>query len=405
MASEDKIKECSFCGKTKEQSKKLIVGESAGICNECVAFCQELLGQDIEEFVKTDIDLDPMKIKEHLDLHVIGQQEAKKMISVAVANHYKRINNTRNTPLEINKANVLLLGPTGCGKTMLAKSIAKYLDVPFAVADATSLTEAGYVGDDAETMISRLLHAADGDIKLAERGIIFIDEVDKITRKSESTSITRDVSGEGVQQALLKIIEGTICRVNLTGNRKHPSGETVDVDTSNILFVAGGAFVGLDKIVQRRKSNNSIGFGSNIKKDISLQALKEVNADDLNKYGLIPELVGRFTNTVALEELELKDLQYVLSKIENNLIEQYTYLFKLDKVDLELTQDAIETIAKRTQTLKTGARGLHTELERALMPHMYNVQNYRQQGIKRVILDSNQVNKPTILTKETNGKI
>jgi ATP-dependent Clp protease ATP-binding subunit ClpX len=288
---------------------------------------------------------------------------------------------------------------------MLAKTVAKYLDVPFAIGDATSLTESGYVGDDVETLISRLLNNAKGDIRKAERGIIFIDEVDKISRKSESTSISRDVSGEGVQQALLKLIEGTKCRVNLTGNRKHPSGETVDVDTSNILFVAGGAFVGLDKIVQRRKSSNSIGFGSNIKKEISIQALKEVTPDDLNKFGLIPELVGRFTNTVALEELELKDLQYVLSKIENNLIDQYTYLFKLDKVDLELTQDAIETIAKRTQTLKTGARGLHTELERALMPHMYNVQKYRQQGIKRVILDSNQVNKPTILTKETNGKI
>ena len=401
--SDSAITECSFCSKQKEQVKKLIVGESSAICSECVDFCQQLLTEDQETYERPEIDLDPIHIKEFLDKHVIGQEDAKRMISVAVANHYKRIGN--KSTLDLAKANVLLLGPTGCGKTMLAKTVAKYLDVPFAIGDATSLTESGYVGDDVETLISRLLNNAKGDVRKAERGIIFIDEVDKISRKSESTSISRDVSGEGVQQALLKLIEGTTCRVNLTGNRKHPNDETVDVNTANILFVAGGAFVGLDKIVQRRKSNNSIGFGSNIKKEISLQALKEVNPDDLNKFGLIPELVGRFTNTVALEELELKDLQYVLSKIENNLIDQYTYLFKLDKVDLELTQDAIETIAKRTQTLKTGARGLHTELERALMPHMYNVQKYRQQGIKRVILDSNQVNKPTILTKETNGKI
>ena len=395
--------ECNFCGKQKEQVKKLIVGDTSAICSECVEFCQQLLVEDQETFAKPDIDLNPINIKEFLDKHVIGQSDAKRMIAVAVANHYKRVGN--KSTLDLAKANVLLLGPTGCGKTMLAKTVAKYLDVPFAIGDATSLTESGYVGDDVETLISRLLNNAKGDVRKAQRGIIFIDEVDKISRKSESTSISRDVSGEGVQQALLKLIEGTTCRVNLTGNRKHPSGETVDVDTSNILFIAGGAFVGLDKIVQRRKSSNSIGFGSNIKKEISIQALKEVTPDDLNKYGLIPELVGRFTNTVALEQLELKDLEFVLSKVENNLIAQYQYLFKLDKVDLELTQDAIETIAKRTQTLKTGARGLHTELERALMPHMYNVQNYRQQGIKSVILDSNQVNTPTMLTKEKNGKI
>ena len=401
MASEDKIKECSFCGKTKEQSKKLIVGESAGICNECVAFCQELLGQDIEEFIKTDIDLDPMKIKEHLDLHVIGQQEAKKMISVAVANHYKRINNTRNTPLEINKANVLLLGPTGCGKTMLAKSIAKYLDVPFAVADATSLTEAGYVGDDAETMISRLLHAADGDIKLAERGIIFIDEVDKITRKSESTSITRDVSGEGVQQALLKIIEGTICRVNLTGNRKNPSGDMAEVDTSNILFIAGGAFVDLDKLIKGRIKNTGMGFGSELKDDNNID-LNLVGPQDLLKYGLIPELVGRFTNVVALTELDEDQLVKVASGVKNNLVEQYKYLFSLDNVELDIRQDAIREIAQRTQTLKTGARGIHTELERTLLPHMYNISAYKKQGIKTVVIDKQQVNKPQPLVNQEN---
>jgi ATP-dependent Clp protease ATP-binding subunit ClpX len=398
MAVDEKIKECSFCGKTKEQAKKLIVGESAGICNECVTFCGELLGQDLEEFIKTELDLNPIKIKEHLDKHVIGQDNAKVMISVAVANHYKRID--KQSPIEIDKANVLLLGPTGCGKTMLAKSIAKYLDVPFAIADATSLTEAGYVGDDAETMISRLLHAAGGDIKKAERGIVFIDEIDKITRKSESTSITRDVSGEGVQQALLKIIEGTICRVNLTGNRKHPSGDVAEVDTSNILFIAGGAFVGLDTLVKNRISNTGIGFGSTLTDNKEETDLNEVSPPDLLKYGLIPELVGRFTNVVALKELTEDQLVKIMTDVKNNLVAQYKYLFSLDDVKLDIKQDAVRAIAQRTQTLKTGARGLHTELERTLLPHMYNISLYKEQGIKTVMIDEQQVNKPKLLTKE-----
>ena len=398
MAVDEKIKECSFCGKTKEQAKKLIVGESAGICNECVTFCGELLGQDLEEFIKTELDLNPIKIKEHLDKHVIGQDNAKVMISVAVANHYKRID--KQSPIEIDKANVLLLGPTGCGKTMLAKSIAKYLDVPFAIADATSLTEAGYVGDDAETMISRLLHAAGGDIKKAERGIVFIDEIDKITRKSESTSITRDVSGEGVQQALLKIIEGTICRVNLTGNRKHPSGDVAEVDTSNILFIADGAFVGLDTLVKNRISNTGIGFGSTLTDNKEETDLNEVSPPDLLKYGLIPELVGRFTNVVALKELTEDQLVKIMTDVKNNLVAQYKYLFSLDDVKLDIKQDAVRAIAQRTQTLKTGARGLHTELERTLLPHMYNISLYKEQGIKTVMIDEQQVNKPKLLTKE-----
>ena len=398
MAVDEKIKQCSFCGKTKEQAKKLIVGDTAGICNECVTFCGELLGQDLEEFIKTELDLNPIKIKEHLDKHVIGQDNAKVMISVAVANHYKRID--KQSPIEIDKANVLLLGPTGCGKTMLAKSIAKYLDVPFAIADATSLTEAGYVGDDAETMISRLLHAAGGDIKKAERGIVFIDEIDKITRKSESTSITRDVSGEGVRQALLKIIEGTICRVNLTGNRKHPSGDVAEVDTSNILFIAGGAFVGLDTLVRNRISNTGIGFGSTLTDNKEETDLNEVSPPDLLKYGLIPELVGRFTNVVALKELTEDQLVKIMTDVKNNLVAQYKYLFSLDDVKLDIKQDAVRTIAQRTQTLKTGARGLHTELERTLLPHMYNISLYKEQGIKTVMIDEQQVNKPQLLIKE-----
>ena len=395
--------ECSFCSKQKDQVKKLIVGDTSAICSECVDFCQQLLVDDQETYERPEIDLNPISIKEFLDKYIIGQEDAKKVVSVAVANHYKRIGN--KSTLDLAKANVLLIGPTGCGKTMIAKTVARYLDVPFAIGDATSLTESGYVGDDVETLISRLLNNAKGDIRKAERGIVFIDEVDKIARKSESTSITRDVSGEGVQQALLKLVEGTKCRVNLTGNRKHPSGEVAEIDTSNILFVVGGAFVGLEKIVQRRTANNAIGFGSNINKELTTQAFKDVTPDDLNKYGLIPELIGRFTNTVALTELSTNDLVHVLSGVENNLVEQYQYLFNLDNVKLDVTKDAIQSIALRTQELKTGARGLHTELERTLMPHMYNVQNYRQQGIKSVIIDSNQVNIPTILTKEKDGKV
>lgn len=398
--AEDKAsnsQECSFCGKQKLQVKKLIVGDTSAICSECVDFCQQLLVEDQETYERPEIDLNPVSIKEFLDKYIIGQDDAKRVISVAVANHYKRIGN--KSTLDLAKANVLLIGPTGCGKTMIAKTVAKYLDVPFAIGDATSLTESGYVGDDVETLISRLLNNAKGDIRKAERGIIFIDEIDKISRKSESTSISRDVSGEGVQQALLKLVEGTKCRVNLTGNRKHPSGEVAEVDTSNILFICGGAFDGLEKIIQRRTANNAIGFGSNISKELTTKVFKEVSPDDLNKYGLIPELIGRFTNTVALEELTINDLKHVLSGVENNLVEQYKYLFGLDKLTLDITADAVEAIVKRTQTLKTGARGLHTELERALMPHMYNVQNYRQQGIKSVTIDSAQVNKPTTLTK------
>jgi len=402
----EEFADCSFCGKQKEQVKKLIVGDTSAICSECVDFCQQLLVEDQSTYERPEIDLNPVKIKEFLDKFIIGQTDAKKVIAVAVANHYKRVGN--KSTLDLAKANVLLIGPTGCGKTMLAKTVAKYLDVPFAIGDATSLTESGYVGDDVETLISRLLNNAKGDIEKAQRGIIFIDEIDKISRKSESTSITRDVSGEGVQQALLKLVEGTKCRVNLTGNRKHPSGDIAEVDTSNILFLVGGAFDGLEKIIQRRTANNSIGFGGNLNNKLTTAVFKEVTPDDLNKYGLIPELIGRFTNTVALEELSTQDLIHVLSKVDNNLIEQYRYLFKLDDIKLDVTKDAVEAIAKRTQALKTGARGLHTELERTLMPHMYNVQNYRQSGIKDVTIDTTQVNKPAMLTitnKELNGKV
>ena len=347
------------------------------------------------EISKTDVDLNPVSIKKHLDRYIQGQTDAKTAIAVAVANHYKRINN--KSDVNIAKANVLLIGPTGSGKTMIAKTIAKYLDVPFAIGDATSLTESGYVGDDVETLISRLLSSADGDFNKAQRGIVFIDEIDKISRKSESSSITRDVSGEGVQQALLKLIEGTNSRVNLTGNRKHPSGEVQEVDTTDILFICGGAFTGLDKIVEARVYKNSIGFNSEISERNTEKLLQQVNPDDLTRYGLIPELIGRLTTSVTLNELGRTDLIQILSKVENNLIQQYEQLFNIDGVRLAVTKDAIEAIVDRTMTLKTGARGLHTELERVLMCHMYNIHNYVQAGIKDVNIDKHQVNKPSIL--------
>jgi len=393
---ESNFDHCHFCGKGKDEVKKLIVGEESAICDECITFCQTLLVDDKNaEISKTDVDLNPVSIKKHLDRYIQGQTDAKTTIAVAVANHYKRINN--KSDVNITKANVLLIGPTGSGKTMIAKTIAKYLDVPFAIGDATSLTESGYVGDDVETLISRLLSSANGDFNKAQRGIVFIDEIDKISRKSESSSITRDVSGEGVQQALLKLIEGTNSRVNLTGNRKHPSGEVQEVDTTDILFICGGAFNGLDKIVEARVYKNSIGFNSEISERNTEKLLQQVNPDDLTRYGLIPELIGRLTTSVTLNELGRTDLIQILSKVENNLIQQYEQLFNIDGVRLAVTKDAIEAIVDRTLMLKTGARGLHTELERVLMCHMYNIHNYAQAGIKDVNIDKHQVNKPSIL--------
>lgn len=401
MKSNDTIDTCSFCGKHKDSVAKLIVGVEVAICNECVELCETLLTD--EHLPKpTDITtLDPEEIKNHLDQYVIGQDRAKQVLAVAVVNHYKRISNL-NSETEIEKCNILMLGPTGSGKTLLARSVARYLDVPFVIADATSLTEAGYVGDDVESLISRLYASAGGDVAKTQRGIVFIDEIDKISRRSESQSITRDVSGEGVQQALLKLVEGTKCRVTPTGNRKHPSGDMVEIDTKDILFIAGGAFVGLDAVVKNRVRGTSIGFGAKVKDD-TVTHLDQVTPEDLIKFGMIPEFVGRFPSWVALNELNKEDLIRILLDVKHSYIAQYSWLFEQDKVELEFSAEALEMIADRTIANKTGARGLHSELERVLLPHMFYLARYRKQGISHVFIDADQVNTPTEL-REANGK-
>lgn len=397
MAEDKHINHCSFCGSSKETVKKLIVGDNVAICSDCVSLCEELIQDDssVNKEV-TEPDYYPESIKTYLDEHIIGQDDAKMVLSVAISNHYKRINNPPKN-LEIQKGNVLIVGPTGSGKTLLAKTAAKYLKVPFVVADATSLTEAGYVGDDVESMISMLLNAAGGDKNLAERGIVFIDEIDKIARKGESTSITRDVSGEGVQQALLKLVEGTICRVPAQGGRKHPGGDMLEIDTKNILFVAGGAFVGLKDVVLKRKDGSGIGFNAAVK-DTKLEgSLKEVTPDDLTKFGMIPEFIGRFTTTVSIDELNKEQLIQILTDVKNNYISQYTYLFSIDEIDLVFATEALEQIAENTLSLKTGARGLHTEIERVLMPHMYNTKKYKENNIKTINISKEQVINPTAI--------
>jgi ATP-dependent Clp protease ATP-binding subunit ClpX len=391
MKSNESIYNCSFCGKHKDVVTKLIVGENVAICNECVDLCQNLLiDTPAEVKAASTPSLDPRKIREHLDQYVIGQDQAKILLSVAIANHYKRIDN-QDPEHEIEKANILMLGPTGSGKTLLARTVARYLDVPFVIADATSLTEAGYVGDDVESLIGRLFAAAGGDIDKTQRGIVFVDEIDKISRKSESASITRDVSGEGVQQALLKLVEGTKCRITPTGGRKHPSGETVEIDTTNILFIAGGAFVGMENIVKSRVKGTSIGFGADVRTNEKTQ-LSQTTPDDLVRFGLIPEFVGRFPAWVALQELDKADLVRILQEVKHNYVSQYQWLFKQDDVDLEFTKDSLDLIAERTIKNKTGA--LHSELERVLLPHMYNLARYRSDGIKHVDIDQALVNSP-----------
>jgi ATP-dependent Clp protease ATP-binding subunit ClpX len=393
MKQNDTIDTCSFCNKHKDAVAKLIVGVEVAICNECVDLCESLLKDDTPVIkTATQPTLDPVMIKSHLDQYVIGQDAAKRVLAVAIANHYKRINNPdKNT--EIEKVNILMLGPTGSGKTLLAKSVARYLDVPFVIADATSLTEAGYVGDDVESLISRLFAAAGQDVERCQRGIVFIDEIDKISRRSESASITRDVSGEGVQQALLKLVEGTKCRVMPQGGRKHPSGETVEIDTTNILFIAGGAYVGLENIVNSRVKGTSIGFAAQVNSKVTTN-LDQTTPEDLIKFGMIPEFVGRFPTWVALQPLTRQDLIEILINIKHSYIDQYKWLFDQDDVKLEFTTDALEQIADNTIINKTGARGLHSELERVLLPHMYRLNQYKRDNIKVVNIDCHMVKSP-----------
>ena len=388
---------CNFCNKHKDQVGKLIVGHNVGICNECVEFCHGLLlSKEHAKKSTTESVLDPREIHRYLDQYVIGQATAKIVLSVAIANHYKRIGNA-DPENEIQKANILMTGPTGTGKTLMARTVAKYLDVPFVIADATTLTEAGYVGDDVDSLIARLYHASGNDVERTQRGIIFLDEVDKIARKGESSTVSRDVSGEGVQQALLKLIEGTRCRVPNQGVRKTSSSETIDIDTANILFIVGGAFVGLDKVIKARTQGTSIGFGASTVKETVSEA---ITPDDLVRYGMIPEFVGRFPSIIQLEELTKSQLITILTEVKNNLVSQYRWLFNQDGVALDFDADSIDLIAERTITTKTGARGLHTELERVLLPHMYNLKDYQSRNILKIAIDKTQVATPINLEQQ-----